>query len=97
MPHNQLSSQMRDLLIEHIDGPRRIHISDYKTGNRLLGAAKLGYLSFDRQQFPRSTAMTARGRAALCAALGEWADALVRAKEAANARGIELAEFRKTA
>lgn len=81
-----MKPELRDLLIEHIDGPRLYRISEQPKGNRIRGAVTTGLLRFDHLQHPKTTMLTERGREALCKALAHWADALVRAAQ----RGIDL-------
>jgi hypothetical protein len=84
MQVEKVSTVLRDLLIEHIDGPRNVPVPLVVIGthNRMqsIGAAvSRGLLRFDRHSPPRQTFITERGREVLGAALGDWADALVRA------------------
>jgi hypothetical protein len=80
---------MRDVLIEHIDGPvpiiRGCNISGpnaktiatrYKSVWALMDR---GLLEKDRDFAPRFTIITDDGRTELAKALADWADALVRA------------------
>lgn len=81
-----ITAQMRDLLIEHIDGPQLYRISQNNRINRVRGAITLGYLVPDRISYPRNTSLTDKGRAALCKALADWADAIVLARKMARER-----------
>jgi hypothetical protein len=80
---------MRDVLIEHIDGPVPIvracnmtgieasaMATRYKSVGALLGR---DLLRVDRPCAPRFTIVTEAGRGVLSAALADWADALMRA------------------
>jgi hypothetical protein len=75
---NQLSRQQRDCLILHLDNPQSI-----KRGPEFTTAYSLMYrdlLRGDAPNFPRFTLLTELGREVLCAVLGDYADALVRAE-----------------
>jgi hypothetical protein len=88
-----ISPAMRDVLIEHIDGPVAIMAPSGCTWGRLsehngARAARFrtmkallerGLLRCDANIRPRFTQMTESGRAALAEALADAADALVRA------------------
>lgn len=74
-----ITAAMRDLLIEHIDGPIQVD---------LRGRATLWKAAFDNGYIiglgsstkkPRHSHLTEEGRKVLAHALGSWADALVRA------------------
>lgn len=77
-----ISTPLRDLLIEHIDGPVAVRVADCARYCRIHGAVRAKLLTFDRPRRPRQTAITERGRAALAEALADWADALSRAQQA---------------
>lgn len=85
-----LSNSIRDLLIEHIDGPVPISAGIipgsmtektdlYLRGRALTNCFDRDYLVPDRRVSPTSTMLTEQGRAVLCEALADWADALSRA------------------
>ena len=88
-----ISPAMRDVLIEHIDGPAPIMAPSGSTWGRLpchdqARAARFrtmkallerGLLRCDANVRPRFTHMTETGRTALAEALADAADALVRA------------------
>jgi hypothetical protein len=83
-----LTTGMRDVLIEHIDGPvpifRACHskIDAKAMGIRYKSVWSLmdrGLLTKDRPCAPRFTIITDLGRDELAKALADWADALVRA------------------
>jgi hypothetical protein len=85
----KLTTGMRDVLIEHIDRPVPIVRASILTGAEAHAAAtryksvgaliNSGCLRTDRPAAPRTTIITEVGRAALAAALADWADALARA------------------
>jgi hypothetical protein len=93
-----ITTHQRDLLIDHLDGPapivnsplaRREHAANWKTVSArreaLKGLVERGLLRLDmRHRTPRTTVMTEKGRAALAAALADWAEALVRAGYGVN-------------
>lgn len=87
-----ISDRMRDVLIEHIDGPVAVSTKQDPLNPR-LGTVKAlvarDFLRPDRELRPRFTIITEVGRAALCAALADWGDALSRAmgKSHPNRRG----------
>lgn len=87
---NPLSIPMRDILIEHIDGPVPIggkiipgsmtEKSDlYLRGRALNNCFAREWLVPDRAVSPTSTMLTEQGRAVLCEALADWADAITKA------------------
>lgn len=93
-----LTKRMLDLLIEHIDGP--VHL--IKKSPSLMTAARdnhirarsiydcfdRGFISYDSKHY---TILTAKGKEALCAALAEMAEILLRAKfEIAPPPGLAL-------
>jgi hypothetical protein len=81
-----LSTAMRDLLIDHIDGPVGLNVSDCHRYNRVRGAIAQGYLSWTGGVIrPKGTELTDRGKMALCQALAEWADALIKARDSRDA------------
>jgi hypothetical protein len=77
----KLTSHQRNLLIDHIDGPVDVVVTDahkVQCRNALIG---LGLLRGTPSQAvrPRLTVLTERGRMAVAMVLGDYADALVRA------------------
>jgi hypothetical protein len=84
-----LTTGMRDVLIEHIDGPVPIVRTTDFTGIEAHAMATRyksvwalldrGLLKKDRELVPKFTIITEPGRAELAKALADWADALVRA------------------
>jgi hypothetical protein len=88
-----ISSAMRDVLIEHLDGPAAILAPSGCTWNRtdahdtaranrfrtMKALIERGMLRPDANMRPRLTHITTAGRAALAEALADWADALTRA------------------
>jgi hypothetical protein len=84
-----LTIGMRDVLIEHIDNPvpiiRACNIKGPEAkalSNRyksVWACMDRGFLTKDRDYSPRFTVITEIGRAELANALGDWADAMVRA------------------
>ncbi len=88
-----ISNRMRDVLIEHIDGPVKIirataaGIEAKKAALHRQTAEALidrGFLRVDdpAKPRPRYTIITEEGREELCAALADWADALNAARAA---------------
>ncbi len=97
-----LSSNMRDVLIEHLDGREVpiMRVSELRGfrgaagGDRLRttqallsrgllktnGARSTAYAVQQHQKAPTHTMITEAGRRELCALLGEYADAIVRAR-----------------
>lgn len=83
-----ISVSLRDLLIEHIDGPVDVIVSK-QNGTRAM-ALRLGFIRPDFQGMrgtqnpdrPRRTYITEKGRQELAAALADWADALSKARNA---------------
>lgn len=74
-----LTPVMRDLLIEHIDGPVPLDRSiPYRT-SRLFAARSAGLIRFDRPDRPRFSMLTVKGRQWLAEVLADWAEALTRA------------------
>lgn len=87
-----LRAEVRDLLIEHIDGKVGINGSikpgcmtekwDRHMRRRLVQfCVNKDWLSFDHRVYPKFTTLTEAGKMVLCAALAEWADAIIRAGE----------------
>lgn len=89
-----ISARLRDVLIEHLDGPQPVvrnrtaapkyGLDALQAANRMTAVWTLinrGLLRPDRRVHPRETAITDRGREVLCQALADWADAIVRAQE----------------
>lgn len=82
---NLISATIRDLLIEHIDGPVKLNVIAGGTlgdqrkrslrNQNLRNAMKWGMIDLIDQR----TVMTEKGREALCKMLGYWADVLARA------------------
>ena len=89
MAREQMTIPMRDLLIEHIDGPVLLtagHRSpmtekwdNHLRSRLLLRADDIGWIEFDRKVSPMSTSLTDAGKMMLCAVLADWADAMTRA------------------
>ena len=97
-----LSSNMRDVLIDHLDGREVpiVRVSELKGfrgaagGDRLRttqallargflktnGARSSAYAVQQHQKAPTHTTITEAGRRELCALLGEYADAIMRAR-----------------
>lgn len=88
-----LSSKMRDVLIDHLDGAAVpiIKISELSGLDASRGADRhittralilRGFLKHNsnRAKVPTHTLITEAGRAELCALLGEYADAIMRAR-----------------
>lgn len=86
-----MTAPMRDLLIEHIDGPVPLHktsqndtlgqIRDRHLRTRMIVAClDHGWLEFDTNCSPTTSIMTEKGKHALCAVLAEWADVLTKAE-----------------
>jgi hypothetical protein len=75
----KMPKPQRDLLIAHIDGPQLLAIGPETSTRTALIDRKL--LRFDTYASlrPKNTIITALGREVLCAILGDYADALVRA------------------
>lgn len=75
-----LAVTMRDILIAHIDGPAPFVASDSAEVRCKRAAIKRGWLRFDERFIrPKATLITELGRTVIAEALGDWADALVRA------------------
>lgn len=79
----RMTVTMRDILIEHIDGPVQYRQAGELSNRRnVIGSAiadKL--LRFERLlKRPTHTVLTLKGREELCAVLGDWADAIVRSR-----------------
>jgi len=76
-----LPGTMRDLLIEHLDGRRVpfVTATPRVTISRALLAR--GWVVPDRENRPRFTTITQKGREVLAAALADWADAIARSNE----------------
>lgn len=82
---NDLSSALRDILIEHIDGPAPFDPHNVVRSNRVRVAVHFGLLRFDsltgpQCARPRQSVITDKGREKLAQALAEWADAIVLAR-----------------
>jgi len=85
-PLKMISAPIRDLLIEHIDGPVTLsapadetfgaQITHRNRRQNIMNALNAGLIE---QIAPTQTAMTEKGREALCKMLGHWADVLSRA------------------
>lgn len=81
-----ISAALRDLLIEHIDGPVAVVVST-QSGTRSV-AIRSGLIRPDfmgmrgawNKGRPRQTFITEKGRRELAASLADWADALCRAQ-----------------
>lgn len=74
-----MTAAMRDLLIEHIDGPTQVNAEGNQM--RLWRAAfdKGLIIGIGRSHRPSRSRLTEYGRLMLARELGNWADALVRA------------------
>lgn len=80
---NFVTPQQRDILIEHLDGlPIPLNVSDSARYSRVRGLVQLGWLEFEHcyVKRPRTSKITEKGREVLAVALGEWADAIVKAQ-----------------
>lgn len=78
-----MKPEVRDLLIEHIDGPTAVRVNGVKESVRhirIRGLVQRKLLRFDHYNPPRQTFITDAGRAELAKALADWAEALSRAK-----------------
>lgn len=75
-----ISNKLRDLLIEHIDGPRNLDVRDRLNHQTMTGAIKTKLLRTDGLKHPKQTFITEKGRQELAAALADWADALSKAR-----------------
>lgn len=80
----QMTCALRDFLIEHIDGPVPILLQKDHRNRRMVRSAciRSGFVhpypwGTNR---PKETRITDKGRQALCAALADWAEALIRAE-----------------
>lgn len=98
-----MNSALRDVLIAHIDGAVPYSHWDRTRQISLRSALSHGLLECEwsmvpapsKQKRPAGTVLTEKGRAALTAALADWADALSRAgfdRKAAVAGDAVLAE-----
>lgn len=76
-----LSASQRALLIAHIDGPVELSVADRHLMRTRLTLTRAGLLLGHPHNSPRprKTALSDAGKQAVCAVLGEAADALVRA------------------
>lgn len=94
-----LSIPMRDLLIEHIDGPvpitGRIRLGSMTENTDVFMRCRAltlcfdrGWLAPDRKVSPTSTLLTDQGREVICEALADWADALSRANWSLELGGL---------
>ena len=80
MARNELRTNMRDILIEHMDGKQVvIRQGGGAYWTTLYGLINRGLVRFDRTPHPRYTIITDAGRTELAKALADWADALSRA------------------
>lgn len=78
--YEHCSPELRDLLLEHIDGPVPVQMKEPNRPQRVNGAVQSGLLSYDDGYIrPKATRITEKGRALLAHALGHWADAIMRA------------------
>jgi hypothetical protein len=101
-----ISAQMRDVLIEHLDGrpvpiiliwnarstaeSARIHHRSRTVGS-LIERGLLRTNRVGSRLRPTHTILTDDGREQLAAALGDWADALSRVRWATNVRPMDIA------
>lgn len=79
----RMTVSVRDMLIEHIDGPvqYRAHGGPSNRRNIIGSAIANNFLRFERLlKHPTHTVLTLKGREELCAVLGDWADAIVRSR-----------------
>lgn len=81
---------MRDMLIEHIDGPVPFVARGGPRASCLRAMMRRGFLKFDRSHHPTFTLITDNGRSALAVALADWAEALVRAGSANAKKAMNL-------
>ena len=81
MAVNELRTNMRDILIEHMDGKQVVirHLGGGGYWQTMNGLIARGLIRYDRTPHPRYTVITEAGRHALAKALADWADALSRA------------------
>jgi hypothetical protein len=88
--HRLVSRPMRDVLIEHIDGPVPVGskpksdplLENRDRAMRSMAIARCighGWLEIDRPVSPTKTTLTDKGRTIICDVLSDWADALMRA------------------
>ncbi len=75
----QLTAAMRDLLIEHIDGPIQVRIRGRSAIWRAAFQRELICGTVNGETRPRYSRLTDFGRATLAKELAHWADTLVRA------------------
>lgn len=82
-----ITARIRDLLIEHIDGPVPFRVrpqwhKDFGRPMVVKAAIKAGLLRPDcpHTNRPRFTVITEAGREQLSKALADWADAIIRAQ-----------------
>lgn len=85
-----LSRDQRDFLIAHIDNS--VPVTHHGTVERTrIGLIKKQLIEYDDNAGrPRATRITDLGRQTLCAALGDWADAIERTQRLIDARVHEL-------
>jgi hypothetical protein len=102
-----ITSRVRDLLIEHIDGPRMIfqrergaHTEEMRRIKLVRQTVALGLLRFGTSgpagNRPKVTSLTDAGREELAIALADWADALVRCRRFEGAQAT-IDALRETA
>lgn len=73
-----INAGMRDILIEHIDGPTQFVVRNPSRNNRIRGCVASGLLRYDTCIRAKQTFITKKGRQVLAEALADWADALKR-------------------
>lgn len=81
-----IPAPIRDILIEHIDGPVRIDLSELNRFNRLKSCRIAGLVTYDRPFRPTESRITEKGRAILAKTLADWAEALIKANESRDMR-----------
>lgn len=76
-----MTAAMRDLLIEHIDGPIQVRMNVQGRASLWKAAFAAGLICavVNSEKRPRHSRLTEGGRKVLARELGNWADALVRA------------------
>lgn len=97
----EMSIQMRDVLLDHVDGSAPYSINHHLRNHSIEALHKRGYVSFYRCSIhhprevgmgrparPRETFITDAGRRALAAVLADAADILVRANAFVEERRV---------
>lgn len=92
-----INRTLRDLLLEHIDGPVVVNASRFKLTRHV--AIREGLIRSDLRGLrtvlpdgsirPRTTHLTEKGRETLARALAEWAECLIAAERARDALLLE--------